>query len=251
MPTTGIENIPQPPFQGIRHMQVNTNDVLDQMKTGSLFRGRWGYKKGTMSNSEYDKLLETTVLPEFEAIKKLVISDNLIQPQILYGWFPCVRRDESLVVNKQDKQFVFPFPRQHSSPNLSLVDFFGTNEKAPDMVGFFLVTIGHTLSETSKKLYKANNYHQYLLLHGFGVQAAETLASYCHTNMKKEIGVNSGNRYSFGYSACPELDLQQTLFDLLEADSIGVTLTQSMQMIPEQSVSAMLVHHPQANYFAV
>jgi 5-methyltetrahydrofolate--homocysteine methyltransferase len=102
------------------------------------------------------------------------------------------------------------------------------------------------------ELYGADKYHEYLLLHGFGVETAEALAEYTHNLMRQELQIEaSGQRYSFGYSACPELDLQQPLFELLQAEAIGVKLSSSMEMVPELSVSAMVVHHPQAHYFAV
>lgn len=245
------KSIPQPPFWGIRQISVEPGDFLDQMKAGTLFRGRWGYTKGSMSTQEYEDLLETTVRPELKAIREQVFSENLFKPQAMYGWLPCVREKESLIVTHEDKQFTFPFPRQKSAPGLSLVDFFNTEEQGRDLIGFFLVTMGHAISKATEQLYKTDNYHQYLLLHGYGVQAAETLASYCHAKMRKEISIDSGNRYSFGYSACPDLNLQQPLFELLGADKIGVELSPSMQMVPEQSVSAMVVHHSQASYFAV
>jgi len=243
--------IPQPPFIGVREMSVKVDDFIDQMKTGTLFRGRWGYKKGSMSDSEYEELLETTVRPELQAVQQQVFSQSLFEPHVLYGWFPCIRENESLIVTDDEHQFSFPFPRQQLDPGLSLVDFFNTKEQGSDLIGFFLVTMGHKISFATEKLYKTNNYHQYLLLHGYSVQAAETLASYCHAKMREEIGIDKGCRYSFGYSACPDLDLQKPLFELLGADRIGVELSPSMQMVPEQSVSAMVVHHPQASYFAV
>ncbi len=246
-----LENVPKPPFFGIRHLQVEPDDFLDTMKLGTLFRGRWGYRKGSMSDEEYEQLLETTVRPELQAIQQQVLNENLFEPQVLYGWFPCTRNQESLIVEHDGKNYTFPMPRQNSSPNQSLVDYFRDEKKGGDIIGFFLVTMGPKISEATDSLYKNDNYHQYLLLHGYGVQAAETLASYCHTKMRDEIGISSGQRYSFGYSACPDLDLQQTLFALLGADTIGVTLTPSMQMVPEQSVSAMVVHHPQASYFTL
>lgn len=134
---------------------------------------------------------------------------------------------------------------------MSLVDYIRDQSQDGDIVGFFIVTMGPRISEATDKLYQADNYHQYLLLHGYGVQAAETLASHCHAKMREELGITNGKRHSFGYSACPDLDLQQTLFDLLGAEAIGVSLSPTMQMVPEQSVSAMVVHHPQATYFAI
>lgn len=123
------------------------------------------------------------------------------------------------------QNYTFNLPRQQSGSGISLVDYFRNQPQGLDIVGLFLVTMGPKISEATDKIYQADNYNQYLLLHGYGVQAAETLASYCHAKMREELRITTGKRYSFGYSACPDLDLQQTLFDLLGAEAIGVSLT--------------------------
>lgn len=247
-----LDAIPQPPFLGTRTVEVEAMDFLPLLKQQILFRGRWGYRRGKMTESEYQNLLKETVLPEFEAVKGRILSENLLTPKVRYGWFPCRRSEESLVVVNGTKEYTFPLPRQRREPNHSLVDFFRSEEQGSDLVGFFAVTLGERLAEICQKLYKEDKYHEYLLLHGFGVETAEALAQYSHTLMRKELGLGEvGQRYSFGYSACPDLDLQKPLFELLQVEEIGVSLSSSMEMVPELSVSAMVVHHPQAHYFAV
>ncbi len=247
-----LPSIPQPPFTGKKIITVDADDFLPLLNQQILFRGRWGYKRGKMNDTEYQDLLDSTVLPEFEIIRKRVITEDLLDARISYGWFPCYRNGETLVVEHEGKDFLFPLPRQQKNPGKSLVDFFRTREAGKDYVGFFIATLGNTLGEMCQKLYAADKYHEYLLLHGFGVETAEALAQYTHTLMRNELNIDkSGQRYSFGYSACPDLELQKPLFSLLQANEIGVELSSSFEMVPELSVSALVVHHPQASYFAV
>ncbi len=247
-----LDTIPQPPFTGKKVISVADTDFLPLLNQQILFRGRWGYKRGKMTDTEYKDLLDKKVLPEFKSIYKRVLQENLIQAQVSYGWFPCYRKGEDLVIEHNDREVVFSLPRQKHSPGKSLVDFFRTEEEGKDYAGFFVATLGKTLGEMCQKLYAADKYHDYLLLHGFGVESAEALAQYTHNLMRKELQIEeSGQRYSFGYSACPDLELQKPLFSLLQAEDIGVKLSSSCEMIPELSVSALVVHHPQATYFAV
>ena len=247
-----LTEIPDSPFTGIKTIDAKPDDFLPLLNQQILFRGRWGYKRGKLDDTGYQALLDQTVLPEFNALNKRVLSENLLEPKIRYGWFPCKRVSESLIVTHKDKDFTFTLPRQAREPNESLVDYFRTEEQGNDRIGFFVVTLGEKIGQICHTLYDQDKYHEYLLLHGFGVEAAEALAQYTHNIMRRELSIEAtGQRYSFGYSACPDLDLQQPLFELLQAKEIGVTLSSSMEMVPELSVSAMVVHHPQAHYFAV
>ncbi len=251
-PVQTLKNLPQAPFVGLKTIVADTTDFLPLLNQQILFRGRWGYKRGKLDETGYQELLDNTVLPEFNAIHNRVISEALLEPKIRYGWFPCRRDAESLIVTHEDKEFTFALPRQTREPNQSLVDFFRTEEQGNDLIGFFVVTLGEKIAEICQDLYGQNKYHEYLLLHGYGVEAAEALAQHTHNIMRRELAIeDTGQRYSFGYSACPNLDLQQPLFELLQAKDIGVVLSSSMEMVPELSVSAMVVHHPQAHYFAV
>ncbi len=247
-----LQSIPQAPFSGKKIIEAAPGDFLDLLNQQILFRGRWGYKRGKRSDAEYQQLLDETVLPEFNAIRDRVLSENLLKPKIVYGWYPCERKNENLVVDSDGKQYNFPLPRQKKEPNISLVDYFRNNEQGSDIVGFFVVTLGDAPGEICKELYDADKYHEYLLFHGFCVETAEALAQYTHNRMRRELGIETrGQRYSFGYSACPDLDLQEPLFSLLQAKDIGVELSSSMEMVPELSVSAIVLHHPQAHYFSV
>ncbi len=247
-----LETIPSPPFTGHRTLEADPADFLPLMNQQILFRGRWGYKRGKLNESEYQDLLDSTVFPKFKELRERILSDRLIVPKIRYGWFHCHKDNETLVVSDSSKSIPFALPRQRREPHQSLVDFFRTDGQGSDLIGFFVVSLGEKLAETCQDLYNDDKYHDYLLLHGFGVEAAEALAQYTHEMMRTELGIGAqGQRYSFGYSACPDLDLQRPLFDLLKAEEIGVSLSSSMEMVPELSVSAMVVHHPHAHYFAV
>lgn len=251
-PVQILAEIPVPPFTGTKTTSATPKQFLPLLNQQILFRGRWGYKRGKLSTASYQELLDTTVIPEFESLKERVLAENLLVPKIRYGWFPCRRNAEQLLVTHGGQEYVFDLPRQSREPYQSLVDFFRSEEQGSDMIGFFVATLGDKIAALCQELYKEDRYHDYLLLHGFGVEAAEALAQYTHTLMRQELGIaESGQRYSFGYSACPNLDLQAPLFNLLDAQSIGVELSSSMEMVPELSVSAMVVHHPQAHYFAV
>ncbi len=247
-----LDTIPQPPFTGRKTIDAAPVDFIELLNQQILFRGRWGYKRGKRSDAEYQTLLDDIVFPEFNDIRERVLSENLLKPKIVYGWFPCERNGETLTVNADNKQYNFPLPRQSREPNISLVDYFRNEKQGSDMVGFFVVTLGEEPGKICKELYDADKYHEYLLFHGFCVETAEALAQYTHNRMRKELGIEkSGQRYSFGYSACPDLDLQKPLFSLLKAQDIGVELSSSMEMVPELSVSAIVLHHPQAHYFSV
>ncbi len=247
-----MEAIPEPPFLGKKTLAVSSSEFLPLLNRQILFRGRWGYRRAKLEESAYQELLNNTVIPEFEAIQERVVSEKLLEAKIRYGWFPCYRDGEDLVVEHEKTAYSFTFPRQRREPRRSLVDFFRTEQEGKDCAGFFVVTLGDKLAQICQELYAADKYHEYLLLHGFGVEAAEALAQYTHNLMREELQLGkSGQRYSFGYSACPDLELQKPLLSLLQAEEIGVKLSSSLEMVPELSVSALVVHHSQANYFAM
>lgn len=246
------KNIPNPPTFGTSRMEVEAKDFIDLIKTNFLFRGRWGYTRGNMGKEEYQELLDKTVFPQYHSIRERILNENLLEPKINYGWFNCHKKNDTLYVEADGKTIEFTFPRQQKSPSLSLVDYFNSKEQGKDVVGFFVVTVGSKIDKIIQELYQKGEFHEYLLLHGFSVEAAEALAEYTHKMMRNEIGIMyTGERYSFGYSACPDLNLQEPLLRLLRSEEIGIELTESMEMVPEQSVSAMVVHHSQASYFSV
>jgi len=199
-------------------------------------------------------------------MKVRAVEEGLLAPAVAYGWFRCFSEGDALVVEHEGRSFTFPFPRQAAPPRLCIADYFRKREDGGDVAGFFVATVGDRIGPAARELFGADRYHDYLMLHAFGVETADALAEYWHETMRRELGIAGerplapsgyiaqeyrGSRYGFGYPSCPDLSAHRTVFELLAPEKIGVTLTESMEMVPEQTTSAIVVHHPQAKYFAV
>ncbi|MFW6028070.1 MAG: methionine synthase [bacterium] len=265
--------VPKPPFWGSRLVeQIDPKDVYPFINTVALFRGQWQFRKGKLSDKEYQALLEDEVQPVFERLKQKCRDEQILQPKVVYGYFPVQSDGDDLIVfdpEDHDREVErFTFPRQ--SPNKKLLcisDFFksvDTGEK--DVIGMTCVTMGPKITEVAQELFANDNYTEYLYMHGMGVESAEGLAELWHKRMRQELGIDGddapeirklfqqkyrGSRYSFGYPACPEMSDQDKLFRLLEPERIGCQLTENWQIDPEQSTSAIVVHHPEAKYFNI
>jgi 5-methyltetrahydrofolate--homocysteine methyltransferase len=269
------ETIPTAPFYGSRvvHIQDLTK-VFAFINETALFKGQWQYKQGRKSKEEYEKILHETVYPKFAEIKAQAIREKLLEAKLVYGYFPCQSEGNDLIIYQDDEKterMRFTFPRQpkeqRGGQNLCLADYFAPVESGKiDVVPFHLVTMGKRASEHSAQLFKADNYTDYLLFHGLSVEAAEALAELWHKRIREELGIADndaadlnklfhqgyqGSRYSFGYPACPRLEDQTKLFELLQPERIEVELTEEFQLDPEQSTSAIIIHHPQAKYFNI
>lgn len=269
------EKIPTAPFYGSKVVEIkDLNKVFEFINETALFKGQWQYKQGRKSPEEYREILEKTVYPKFKEIKAQAIREKLLEAKLVYGYFPCQSEDNDLIIYEDDQKterMRFTFPRQpkeqRGSQNLCLADYFAAKDSGKiDTVAFHLVTMGKKASEHSAKLFKADNYTDYLLFHGLSVESAEALAEMWHKRIREELGIAAGDaenmaklfhhgyqgsRYSFGYPACPRLEDQTKLFELLKPERIGVELTEEFQLDPEQSTSAIIVHHPEAKYFNV
>ncbi|MGI6656004.1 MAG: dihydropteroate synthase [Desulfobulbus sp.] len=258
--------VPVPPFLGQRYVEeIDSRDLFPLVNVEALFRGRWGYRRGKLSAAEYEALIEETVRPRYQALQEQALAERWLEPKVSYGYFACHAEGETLCVEDGDQVHRFDFPRQSEAPGLCIADYFRSAEEGGDIAGFFVVTIGSRISEETARLYQENAYHEYLLLHGFSVEVTDALAEYWHGVMRDEMGIGGtpqelfgastqkyqGSRYGFGYPACPDLEAQKPVFALLRPERIGITLTENMMMIPEQSTSAIVVHHPQAKYFSV
>ena len=258
--------VPAPPFIGLRYVQdIDPAKLFPLVNTQALFRGRWGYRRGKMSAAEYRQLIDGTVQPLYEQLQHQSLEKGWIQPRVAYGYFRCHAREDSLHVEADGREYTFAFPRQAEAPFLCIADYFKSAEEGGDVAGFFVVTIGAQIGEETARLYQESAYHDYLMLHGFSVEVTDALAEYWHGVMRRELGIGGapkdvqgavtqgyqGSRYGFGYPACPDLDVHRPLFEFLKPEAIGITLTENMQMVPEQTTSAIVVHHPQAKYFAV
>ncbi|MBN2738689.1 MAG: methionine synthase [Spirochaetales bacterium] len=264
-------DIPQVPFWGSRVLEnISLDEVFEYITEEVLFRGRWGYRRGAATKDEYDDLINNTVRPEYEKLKIRCKNQGLLQPKAVYGYWPCNSENNDVIIFKPEtnKEILrFNFPRQNIAPHLCISDFFYPVDSGKrDIIAFQLATVGEKASETSQELYKSNVYKDYLLFHGLSVEAAEALAELNHLIIRKELNIIEedgkgisdfvvqkyrGSRYSFGYPACPDLKENRKIFDLLEPERIGVRISDEDQMIPEQTTSAFVVHHPQAKYFRV
>jgi 5-methyltetrahydrofolate--homocysteine methyltransferase len=263
--------IPKAPFWGSRVARgIALKDVFPYINETALLKVRWGFSRGQTTAEQYAKLFKETVNPLFQKWKDYCLKEQLLVPQVVYGYFPCQSEGDQLIIYREDKKTEwvrFNFPRQPSTPKRSISDFFLSKESGQfDVFGCSIVTVGTKASDASHELFKKNSYSDYLYLHGLSVETAEALAEYWHRRMREELGIAGedhpeirewfhqkyhGGRFSFGYPACPNLSDQLQLFELLNPSRINVTLTEEYQLVPEQSTSAIIVHHPEAKYFNV
>jgi len=265
-------DIPVAPFWGDRVVElVNLQDVFPYINKIALFRGQWQFKKGAKTKDQYQAQIQDEVEPIFERLKAQCVKESILQPKVVYGYFPCHSDGDDLVVydpaDHGQEIERFTFPRQAARQQRCISDYFrpvGCDQV--DVLGLTCVTVGPRVSEIAKALFDANNYAEYLYLHGLGVETAEALAELWHKRMRQEWGITHddsphirelftqhyrGSRYSFGYPACPDMSDQEKLFRLIDPTRIGCVLTENWQIDPEQSTSAIIVHHPQAKYFNV
>ena len=266
--------VPTPPFWGpavVTPSELDLGTVLQYVNKKALFRMQWQYKQGKRSEADYLKFINDTVEPRFRELIKKVRADKTLEPRIVYGWWPCYSDRNSLVVldpkDRRTELTRFDFPRQAGGRRLCLADFYRKKDSGElDVVGFSLVTMGAVATHESERLFRENRFDDYLHFHGISVEGAEALAEYWHKRMRQQLGIAEhdaddiddlfkqkyqGSRYSFGYPACPNLEDQTKLVALLEASRIGVALSEEFQLVPEQSTSAVICHHPDAKYFNV
>ena len=262
--------IPAAPFYGSRAIEdISLDDVFAYVNENALFKGQWQFKQGKMAPEKYQELVRDTVLPIYEGLKERSKREQLLVPKAVYGYFACQSSGNDLIVydENQRERVRFTFPRQPANKHLCLADFFASQESGRmDVLGVQLVTVGRRASEYAHELFKSDNYADYLYFHGLSVEAAEALAEFWHKRIREELGIAGndasqlsrlfhqqyqGSRYSFGYPACPRLEDQEKLFTLLDPVRIGVSLSEEFQLEPEQSTSAIIVHHPEAKYFSI
>lgn len=272
-----LSAIPVPPFWGSRVVsELDLDAIYPFINPVALFRGQWQVKKGALSDDEYEILLEDKIQPIFQALKAKCRDERILQPSVVYGYFPCNSDGDDLVVwdpasatggGPRREIERFRFPRQADKQRLCISDFFAPVERGHvDVLAMHCVTMGPRASEEARKLFEKNDYTNYLYLHGLGVETAEALAEFWHKRIRQELGIAGddsprirelftqhyrGSRYSFGYPACPDMSDQEKLWKLIDPRRIGCELTENWQIDPEQSTSAIVVHHPGAKYFNV
>ncbi len=262
--------VPTPPFWGSRIVKgVPLAEFASYLDERATFMGQWGLKSSRGDGPSYEELVETEGRPRLRSWMSRLQTDAIMEPAVVYGYWPCYSDGNDLAVLDPDAHSVevarFTFPRQQRDRYLCLADFFRPKDSGElDVVAFHLVTMGARVSEVTGELFGANAYRDYLELHGLSVQLTEALAEYWHARVRGELGFAGedsadmgavfrqayrGSRYSFGYPACPDLQDREQLVALLRPDRIGVTLSEELQLHPEQSTDALVVHHPEAKYF--
>ena len=264
-------DIPTPLFWGNRVVEmIPLDEVYAFINKIALFRGQWQFKKASRSDAAYQALIDDEVEPIFERLTAQCRDEGVLEPKVVYGYYPCNASGDDLLVfdpDDPDREIErFSFPRQAGRKRLCISDFYRSIDSGEkDVLGLTCVTVGSEVSRRAKALFEANNYSEYLYLHGLGVETAEALAELWHKRMRQELGIAGddspkirdlftqkyrGSRYSFGYPACPDMSDQDKLFRLLDPGRIGCVLTENWQIDPEQSTSALIVHHPAAKYFS-
>ena len=262
-------DIPNVPFFGSRIVKgIPLADYVGMLDERALFVGQWGLKG---ARGEFEQMAESEGRPRLRKLLNEVQSNGWLEAAVVYGYFPCVSDGNDLVILhhegplKGEERTRFSFPRQSRDRRLCLADFFASKESGKtDVVAFHVVTMGNTVSKAANELFAADKYREYLELHGLSVQLTEALAEHWHARIREEMSVRNldapdlqgildqgyrGSRYSFGYPACPDIEQQTQLCELLEPERIGVELSEEFQLHPEQSTSAIIVHHPEAKYF--
>lgn len=287
MPSREVK-IPTPPFWGrrvLRKEQLDFDMVCEWVNKRSLFKMHWGYKRAGMDVNAYKKLMDTKVYPAYERIKREIVKRGLFDPTVIYGYYPVRSNDRELLIFDEsygwnvdenanrmplddvigNAKYVFDFPRQRKSPHRALSDFF--THTRDDVLPLTCVSVGDKFTAYEQELYAKNEYLEYNMVHGFGVELAEALAEVAHKQIRLDLGIVSedegnslrdvrmnrypGARYSFGYPACPDLEQSRIIFDLLRPEEFGIVLSETFQIHPEQSTTALVVHHKEATYYSV
>lgn len=263
--------VPEPPFWGSRLLQaIPLRAVVPYINRTSLYKFQWGFKAKGRNEAEYRDWARHEVDPILNDLIARSEAEDVIRPQAIYGYFPCQSDGNVLIVydpvDRETERCRFDFPRQQKGRGQCISDFFrGRDSGVTDVVAFQLVTIGQHASDYAREIFNADQYQQYLYWHGLNVETTEGLAEFVHQRIRSELGFASedaravsdmikqryrGSRYSFGYPACPDLRDQEKILELLDAERIDVRLGDEDQLWPEESTSAIVVHHPQAKYFS-
>jgi 5-methyltetrahydrofolate--homocysteine methyltransferase len=260
----------KPPFLGSRVVKgIAVDEIATWLNETALFRNQWQFRPEKGGN-ETDDAFKDRIRPILREQLARAKAEGLLVPQVVYGFFAANADGNDVVIWTDDtrtaEQVRFSFPRQGKEPWLCIADFVRPVGAEPDYVAFSIASMGPAVSEATARLFAEDRYQEYLLLHGLGVEMAEALAELWHRRVREEWGFADedgptltglfrqqyrGGRYSWGYPACPELADNLTVAELLEAGRIGVEVSEEtgFQYHPEQTTSAIVLHHPQAKYF--
>ncbi len=264
---SAVNPVPIAPFFGSKVVKgIALADYVQMLDERALFLGQWGLK-----GKDFEVMAEEQGRPQLRSLLNEVQSKGWLNAAVVYGYFPCISEGNDLIVLhhegplKDQERVRFTFPRQSRDRRLCLSDFFKSRGSGEvDVVSFQVVTMGDSISRAINELFQKNLYREYLELHGLSVQLTESLTEHWHARTREELAIDGedsstldeifsqgyqGSRYSFGYPACPDLEQQAQIFELLEPERIGVILSDEFQLHPEQSTSSIVLHHPEAKYF--
>ena len=264
---SAVNPVPIAPFFGSKVVKgIALADYVQMLDERALFLGQWGLK-----GKDFEVMAEEQGRPQLRSLLNEVQSKGWLNAAVVYGYFPCISEGNDLIVLhhegplKDQERVRFTFPRQSRDRRLCLSDFFKSRGSGEvDVVSFQVVTMGDSISRAINELFQKNLYREYLELHGLSVQLTESLTEHWHARTREELAIDGedsstldeifsqgyqGSRYSFGYPACPDLEQQAQIFELLQPERIGVTLSDEFQLHPEQSTSSIVLHHPEAKYF--
>jgi 5-methyltetrahydrofolate--homocysteine methyltransferase len=263
---------PDVPFWGARVMEAAPKALVPFINERSLYQFQWGFRKSGRSLEDFLGWAKQELRPVLKRMLALTEEQNILKPQAIYGYWKCAGQGNDLVLFEEDgvtEATRFTLPRQPKDDGECIADFVRDIEEGPqrrDVIGLQVVTVGQKASDMARDWFEENRYQDYLYLHGLSVEMAEAMAEYVHKRIRAEWGFAAeddrdiekmlqqgyrGGRYSFGYPACPRLEDQEPLLRLLKAERIGVELSDEWQLHPEQSTSAIVLHHPRAKYFSV
>jgi 5-methyltetrahydrofolate--homocysteine methyltransferase len=264
--------VPAPPFWGPRLLEASPKAVVPFINERSLYQFQWGFRKSGRSLEDFLGWAKQELRPVLKRMLALAEAENILKPQAIYGYWKCAGQGNDLILFEEDgvtEAARFTLPRQPKEDGECIADLVRDVSDGPDardVIGLQVVTVGQKASDMAREWFEENRYQDYLYLHGLSVEMAEAMAEYVHKRIRAEWGYAAederdiekmlqqgyrGGRYSFGYPACPRLEDQEPLLRLLKAERIGVSLSDEWQLHPEQSTSAIVLHHPRAKYFTV
>ncbi|MBL6078807.1 methionine synthase [Belnapia sp. T18] len=269
---TAEEPVPAPPFWGARVIEAAPKAIIPFVNERSLYQFQWGFRKQGRSLDDFLGWAKQELRPVLKRMLALTEAEDILRPQAIYGYWKCAGAGNDLILFEEDgvtEACRFTLPRQPRKDGECIADFIrdiGDGPDRRDVIGLQVVTVGQKASDVARVWFEDNRYQDYLYLHGLSVEMAEAMAEYVHKRIRAEWGFAGdddrdmdkmlqqsyrGGRYSFGYPACPRLEDQVPLLRLLGAERIGVSISDEWQLHPEQSTSAIVLHHPRAKYFSV
>ncbi len=267
---TGDVPVVEPPFWGARILESAPKAIVPFLNERSLYQFQWGFRKQGRSLDDFLGWAKQELRPVMRRMLTLCDEQDILKPQAAYGYWKAAGQGNDLIIFEQDgvtEVTRFSLPRQPKDDGECIADFFrDIDDPERDVIALQVVTVGQKASDTARVWFEDNRYQDYLYLHGLSVEMAEAMAEYVHKRIRAELGFAGeddrdmekmlaqgyrGSRYSFGYPACPRLEDQAPILDMLGADRIGISLSDEFQLHPEQSTSAIVVLNPRAKYFSV